>query len=151
MNKKISSKHAVVARRPYEIYMAFTDMRNFVNFLPESKREGMTADFDTISGAFHGISLGIRVVSRSPYSQIDFESTESPVNFSFRLHFDEAEGGASTDFYIDLDAELNAMMNLMIGGKLRDALDKIVDAMADAAQGKFPEGFNPSEYGNGGF
>lgn len=147
MSKQITSKHAVIAKRPYEIYMAFTDMRNFVNFLPEDRKEGVTADFDSISGTVQGIRLGVKVVSRVPYSEIAFESTESPVNFSFRLHFDDAEGGEATDFHIDLEAQLGSMMGMMIGGKLREAVDKLVDTLADAAQGKFPEDFDPSKYG----
>ena len=151
MNKKVSSKHTVIERRPYEIYMAFTDMRNFVNFLPEDKKAGIVADFDSVSGTFYGMSLGVKVVSRVPYSEICFESTESPMPFSFSLHFDKGPDDASTDFHIELDTQLNAMMNMMIGGKLQGAVDKIADALADAARGRFPEGFDPSEYGMKGF
>lgn len=147
MNKKVVSKHATVARPPFELYMGFVDMRNFVNFLPEDKKEGITADYDSISGTFQGFNLGIRVVSRVPYSRIDFESTDSPIPFSFSLHFDSNGSTDSTDFYVELNAELNMMMNMMIGGKLQKGVDQIVEALANAAVGKFPEGFDPSQYG----
>lgn len=150
MNKHIESKHSVIQRTPYEVYMGFTDMRNFVNFLPEDKKEGIEADFDSITGTLQGIRLGVKVVSREPYSRIVFQSADiSPLPFSFVLHFDEADGGAHTDFHIELDTELNAMMNMLIGHKLRDGVDKIVDALSDASKGKFPEGFNPADYGAG--
>ena len=37
-----SSKRAVVSKAPYELYMAFVDMRNFMQFLPEDKKEGLS-------------------------------------------------------------------------------------------------------------
>ena len=33
--------------------------------------------------------------------------------------------------------------------KLQEALDKVVTSLADASEGKMPEGFDPSEYGFG--
>ena len=46
MAVEIKSKKAVVSKAPYELYMAFSDMRNFVNMLPEDKRKDVTADYD---------------------------------------------------------------------------------------------------------
>ena len=49
-------------------------------------------------------------------------------------------------------------MRMMLGSKLKDALDKMVDALADISRGKmpegidpsmFPEGFDPSRFSNG--
>ena len=45
---EIKSKKAVVSKAPYELYMLFVDMRNFVQFLPEDKKEGVEADYDWI-------------------------------------------------------------------------------------------------------
>ena len=42
------SKRAVVSKAPYELYMAFVDMRNFMQFLPEDKKADVTADYDSI-------------------------------------------------------------------------------------------------------
>ena len=38
------------------------------------------------------------------------------------------------------------MMKMMIGGKIKDGLDKIVDGIVDASNGKMPEGFDPSKF-----
>ena len=38
------SKKAVVSKAPYELYMAFVDMRNFVQFLPEDKKADVCAN-----------------------------------------------------------------------------------------------------------
>ena len=46
---EIESKHGIVSRQPYEVYMSFTDLSNFVRFLPADKREGIQADYDTLT------------------------------------------------------------------------------------------------------
>lgn len=46
---EIKSKHGLVSRQPFELYMAFVDMRNFLQFLPEDKKADVEADYDTIS------------------------------------------------------------------------------------------------------
>ena len=35
MASQYSSKHGTVSRPPYELYLLFSDMRNFLNMLPE--------------------------------------------------------------------------------------------------------------------
>ena len=78
MAMDIESKHAVVSKSPAELYMAFTDMRNFVQFLPEDKKDSVQADFDSISATVQGFNLGVRVNDRSPYSSINFKDSVSP-------------------------------------------------------------------------
>ena len=51
-----------------------------------------------------------------------------------------------TEFYIEVQAELNLMMKMMIGGKVREGLDKIVDSLVDISNGVMPEGFDPSNF-----
>ena len=48
MSVQIKSKTAVVSKAPYELYMVFTDMSNFVRFLPEEKKADVTADYDSL-------------------------------------------------------------------------------------------------------
>ena len=55
------------------------------------------------------------------------------------LHFEESSIPGRTDFSIDLDANLNFMMKAMLGGKLQEALDKIVDGLVDASEGRMPD------------
>ena len=45
------------------------------------------------------------------------------------LHFDPADDPGKTDFHIDLLADLNVMMKMMIGKRLQEALDKVVDGL----------------------
>lgn len=147
---KINSKHRSVARAPYMLYMPFSDMRNFVAMLPEDKKQGVEADYDSIRGTVQGFSVGVRVEERRPYSRIVYKDDGAPFQFTVNICFD-ADGGNpdSTDFHIDIEADLNFMMKMLLGSKLQDAVDKMVDAVADMAMGKMPEGIDPSMYPKG--
>lgn len=140
----IKSKHATVSRAPYMLYMGFVDMRNFVQFLPEEKRGEVTADYDSIKAVVQGFNIGVRIVERVPYSRIEFKDDGAPFSFTITMHFDAAGGDPDkTDFHIELSAELNMMMKMMLGSKLQEGLDKIVDALAAVSEGRIPEGVDP--------
>ena len=65
------------------------------------------------------------------------------------MHFDAASDPYKTDFQIILDADLNFMMKTLLGGKLKDALDKVVDGLVAVSEGRMPEGIDPSMYPKG--
>ena len=71
------------------------------------------------------------------------------VSFSLSMFFDPAPEYGKTDFHVEFSAELNFMMKMVLGSKLKEALDKMVTSLADASEGKMPEGFDPSQYGFG--
>jgi len=140
MSAEFKSKHGIVSKQPAELFMAFTDMRNFVNMLPEDKKEGVTADYDTISATVQGFTIGVKVTRREPYSYIELQDNGAPFNFVVGLHFDAAEEQGKTDFSIVVDADLNLMMKMMMGGKIQDALNKVVDGLVAVSEGRRPEG-----------
>ena len=146
---EFKSKRAIVSKAPYELYMAFVDMRNFVQFIPEDKRADVTADYDTIHASVQGFPIGIKVVERTPYSKIEFADDGAPFAFKVTMHFDASSDPYKTDFQIVLDAELNFMMKTLLGSKLQDALDKVVDGLVAVSEGRMPEGIDPSLYPNG--
>lgn len=143
------SKRAVVSRAPYELYMVFVDMRNFVQFLPEDKKAGVNADYDSIQAEVQGFNIGVRVKDRTPYSKIEYMDDGAPFKFRIILHFDAASDPYKTDFQIEVEAELNFMMKTFLGGKIKDALDKIVDSLVAMSEGRMPEGVDPSMYPEG--
>lgn len=145
MAAEFKSKHGIVARQPAELYMGFCDMRNFKEMLPSDKKEGVSADFDSISANVQGMNIGVRVTERNPYSLIALQDDGAPFHFSLNLHFDAADNGC-TDFSIDADADLNFMMKSMLGGKITEALNKIVDSLVDVSEGRMPEGFDPNNF-----
>ena len=146
MAVEIKSKKGVVSKAPYELYMAFADMRNFVQFLPEDKKQDVTAEYDSLHAVVQGFNIGVRVTERVPYSRIEFEDDGAPFQFHLTMHFDAAADPYKTDFQIVLEAELNFMMKTLLGGKLKEALDKVVDALVDMSEGRMPEGVDPSMY-----
>ena len=147
---EIKSKRAIVSKAPYELYMAFVDMRNFVQFIPEDKKGDVTADFDSIHATVQGFNVGVKVTQRTPYSRIEFADDGAPFQFRLAMHFDAASADPyKTDFQIVLDAELNFMMKTLLGGKLKDALDKVVDGLVAMSEGRMPEGIDPSMYPEG--
>ena len=149
MSVQIKSKTAVVSKAPYELYMVFTDMSNFVRFLPEEKKADVTADYDSLHAVVQGFNIGVRITDRVPYSRIDFADDGAPFKFLLSMHFDSSSDPYKTDYHISLDADLNFMMKTLLGSKLQDALDKIVDAIAAMSEGRVPEGIDPSMYPEG--
>ena len=149
MAVEIKSKRAVVSKAPYELYMGFTDMRNFIHLLPEDKKEGVVADYDSLKATVQGFTIGVKIVDRVPYSKIEFADDGAPFSFRLTMHFDASTDPYKTDFQIILDADLNFMMKTLLGSKLQDALDKIVDGLVAVSEGRMPEGIDPSMYPEG--
>lgn len=150
MKTEIKSRHAVVSKAPYILYMGFTDMRNFVQFLPEDKRSGITADSDTIHATVQGFSIGVKVSERRPYSMLEFVDDGAPFSFSVRMYFDAVNGESDkTDFHIEIVADLNLMMKMMLGSKLQEAVDRMVDGLAAVSEGRMPDGVDPSVFPEG--
>ena len=149
MAAQYKSKHGIVSRPQAELYMAFTDMQRFVQMLPEERRAGITADYDHISATVQGFTIGVRVTRREPYSYIELQDDAAPFHFMVALHFDPAVEEGKTDFSIVVDADLNLMMKMMIGGKIQEALDKVVDGLVAVSEGRVPEGM-PKDFPNPG-
>ncbi len=131
MSAQYSSKHGYVGRSPMELYMAFTDLRNFKAMMPANEEVNVEADYDTLTATAKGMTFTVKVKERQPYSKISLESFNSPIGFSIDFNFKDI-GGGRTEFYIDVDAQISGMIKMMIGGKIKDALDKIVDGVVNA-------------------
>ena len=127
--------------------MSFTDLQNFKTMLPEDKKDMVEATFDTLQATVQGFNIGVKVHQRVPYSRIELVDYGAPFAFHIILNFDPArEDPYKTDFWIKVEADLNLMMKMMLSGKLKEALDKIVDGIVDASNGKMPEGFDLSQW-----
>lgn len=137
---QFKSKHGIVSKSQQELYMSFVDMRNFTQMLPEDKKSFVTADYDTLTAMVQNFKISVRVSGRVPYSLIQLQDVEAPFHFGVSLHFDEAPEAGKTDFSIEAEADLNFMMKMMLGSKIEEALDKIVDGLVDVSEGRMPEG-----------
>jgi len=142
--EEYTSKKGIVSKAPYELYMSFVDMRNFVQMLPEDKRSMVEADYDTITVAVQGLNIGAKVTSRVPYSYIELvDWGNSPVPFKIELNFGSIGAHDKTEFFIKVSAELNFMMKMMVGNKIQGGLDKIVDGLVAVSEGRLPDGVDP--------
>lgn len=142
---EITSKHGSVSRQPHELYMSMVDLSNFKKMLPQDKQEMLQADYDTLTATVQGFNIGVKVHNRVPYSLIELVDYGAPFAFHIEIHFDPAAiDPYKTDFWIKVDADLNLMMKMMLSGKIKEGLDKIVDGLVDASNGIFPEGFDAS-------
>ena len=121
--------------------MAFTDMRNFTRMIPSQVQDkaSFDADFDNLWITVQNFKIGIRIDERQPYSLIRLISVDSPVEFVGAVHFDESAVPGRTDFYIVLDANLNLVMRTMLGSRIQEALDKVVQGLVDVSEGKMPD------------
>lgn len=126
-----TSKHGIVKKSQYELFMSFVDMRAFADMLPDSAKSSVKADYDTINVTAKGFSIGVRVQNRVPYSLIEYKDDGAPFHFNVFVHCDPADNDMTTDFWIEVYAELNMMMKVMLGSKIKEALDKIVDGLVD--------------------
>ena len=143
----IESKHGTVSRQPYELYMSMTDLSNFKRMLPEDKAAMIEADYDTLTATVQGFNIGVKVHERVPYSRIELVDFGAPFAFHIVVHIDPAPADAyKTDFWISVEADLNLMMKMMLSGKVKEALDKVVDGLVDASNGKMPEGLDPAQW-----
>lgn len=152
MAASYNSKHGTVSRPPYELYMAFADLRNFAQMVPEDKRASIQADYDTITANVQNFNIGVKVSERVPYSRIELVDYDAPFGFHIVFRFDASSADPNkTDFSIEAEADLNFMMKTLLGPKIKEGLDKIVDGLVAASEGHMPEGFDPSQFPGGNF
>ena len=112
--------------------------------LPADKKEGVEADYDSISTTLQGFNIGVKVKDRNPYSKIVLEDNGAPFAFNVTLHFDATSAADmyKTDFWIEVSADLNFMMKALLGSKIQEALDKVVDSLVAVSEGRKPEGMD---------
>ena len=128
---EVLGKIAQVNQPAERVFASFSDLSNFVKNLPNEHRDKVRADTDTLVVQAQGIELGIRVAERTPYSQVRFEHYGAQTLFPFTIwiHIGEAGTDAST-LQIELHAELNMMMKMMLGSKLQEGIDQITEQLA---------------------
>lgn len=137
---QFKSKRGTVSRSQQELYMSFVDMRNFTQMLPADKKDMVVADYDTLTATVQNFKISVRVSGRVPYSLIQLQDADAPFHFGISIHFDESPVPGKTEFSIDVDADLNLMMKMMLGNKIEEALNKIVDGLVAVSEGRMPEG-----------
>jgi carbon monoxide dehydrogenase subunit G len=114
------------------IFSLFSDLSLLVQNVPEEYGGRIQADKDSVHIEYKGIKFGVVVDRREPFSLVvlkDDGQSFLPFTISF---FMDPVGIDSTLFHIELTAELNFMMKMMIGNKLQEMVDSITDQIEKA-------------------
>ena len=134
---EITGKRVVVNQPAEKVFAVLSDLSNLINRLPEEQRDKVRGDSDTLIVQAQGMELGFRVAERTPYSCVRYEpfGAQIMIPFTVWMHIGEGEAGTST-LQIELQAELNMMMKMMLGSKLEEGVDMITEKLAEGMNGE---------------
>ncbi|MFA7117057.1 MAG: hypothetical protein WC140_07515 [Bacteroidales bacterium] len=131
-NTSVRGKDILIDKTPVLIFNIFSDFTKFNSALPADMTQKIEVTADTIVSEVQGFKLGIQVEERIPYSKIILkEFGKSPFPFNISLNMDPV-GLDKTLFHIELDAELNSMMKMMVGKRLQKVVDSLSDQIEKA-------------------
>ncbi len=128
---KVTGRRVILRQPAPVVYGIFSDLRHFADNLPADVKDkaDISFDADSLLAKVQGFELGIKIEERSPYNYIKFvQYGASPVNFNFWVRIDTLDS-ESCAFQLELDAHLGAMMKMMVGGKVQEAIDKLTDEL----------------------
>jgi len=134
---KYTGKEVIVKTPPHILFSVFNDMSRLGTNLPEELKDSVVCGTDFINITKGGFTLGIRRGECVPFSKVVLDSIESsPIDFELTFHL-TPEGAGSSRVTVELDAELNMMMKMMIGGKLQEAVDKMTFYLGHISEDMF--------------
>ena len=105
----------------------------FDNLTPavQDKVEEWTADENHCSFKAKGFTVKLQIIDKEAPKFVKITGDEGgiPVDFNFWIQLHQVSE-RDTRIRLVVHAELNMMMRMMIGGKIKTALDQIVEAIA---------------------
>ncbi len=133
---KAESKQHQIFRPASQIYAVISKFSNFTPILAD-KVENWQADEDTCSFTAKGFNIELEMVERVENELIKIAAVDgaTPFPFTFWLQLKELAPN-DTRMRVVIDAKLNMMMKMMVGGKLAKAADQIAQQLADGFNGK---------------
>ncbi len=97
-----------------------------------SKVNDLQYDTDSMSFGVAGFGrIGLRIIERVPYSTIKMASENAPVSLTIDIAL-AAISENETSMQLTLNADLPAMIKMMVGSKLQDGINAIADLLAKA-------------------
>ncbi len=131
MEKYESKQHQILL--PVE--QIYTLISRFDNLTPalSDKVEEWQADGDRCSFKAKGFTVKLKIEERVEGKHIKIVGDEGgvPIDFSFWIQL-QSVAPYDTRFRLVLHAELNMMMKMMVGGKLKDGIDQVAEGIAQA-------------------
>ena len=113
----------------------FAAVSRFDNLTPalQDKVEEWSADENTCSFKVKGFTVKLRIIDKEApkYVKITGDEGGVPIDFTFWIQLHSVSEN-DTRIRLVLHAELNMMMRMMVGGKIKKALDQVVEGLARA-------------------
>ncbi|MCL1973361.1 MAG: SRPBCC family protein [Bacteroidetes bacterium] len=136
-NTEVKGQKVQVNQPAERVFAAFSDLSNFSKNLPEEHRDKVVATPDTLVIQAQGVELGIQAAERVPCSLLRFEpyGSQKLFPFTFWMYIESIDQGRAT-LQLELHAELNMMMKMMLGSKLKEGIDKLTEQFAAGLNGQ---------------
>lgn len=129
---KIESSVQTIHAAQEAIYNKLSDLSNLEalkGLIPEDKIQDFRCDRDSVSfSAAMAGPMCIRIVDREPLKTIKFGSDQSPVSFNLWIQLIET-APYETKMKITLHADIPFYLKPMIGGKLKDGVEKMAEML----------------------
>ena len=131
--KTISSNEEVV----FGILSDLTNLKKLAeNPALADKAKDLKYDTDSCSFAVDGFGrVGFRIVEREPFNVIKMESENAPVKVNVSVWLKQIAEN-ETQMKLTLNADLPAMIKMMVGSKLQDGVNAIAELLAKSLNSK---------------
>ena len=127
--EKYESKQAHITKPASIIYVTLSNFSNFTPILKD-KVEEWSATEDTCSFKVKRFTVKLRIIERDENKVVKVTGEDgSPFDFTFWMQLIELSP-SETKMRLVLHVDLNMMMKMMVGGKLKSGLDQMVDQIA---------------------
>ena len=126
------SKIVSIRKRAEDVFRGLSDFRNFTPMV-EGKLDEWQADKDTCSFKYKGMGpLGINITEREEFKTIKLTGDEkTPMQFFIWIQLKEV-APYDTRMKITIKVKLNTMLRMVVGNKIKDAIDSLAENIAMA-------------------
>ncbi len=129
--EKYESKQVQIHRPAAQIYGVLSDFNNFTPIVSD-KVDRWEAAENRCSFSVKGFTMNLHIVEKEPHKLVKITGADgSPLDFTLWMQLVSVTDN-DTRMRIVLHTELNMMMKMMIGPKLREAVDQIAEKVAES-------------------
>ena len=121
------SPEVIVNKRPEELFHKIGNLNNLKDIMP-SQIENFQSTESTCSFRMNGMpELALEISEKIEFSKISLTATESQVPFSLNCFI--SDKGEQSQVRLEINAELNMMMQMMVEKPLTQFLDILATKM----------------------
>ncbi len=132
----VESKIVSIRRIDEDIFKSLSNFNNFSPYIQAAKLENWRSDTDWCRFDAQGVKdIGLRIVDREPFKTIKFTGEgNSPMEFFLWIQL-KMVAPYDTRMKLTLKANMNFMVKMLLGTKLKEGLDAFADQIASALNG----------------